>query len=181
MSMPSTEHSEAQRRELILYATPEGALLESCEAYFDELRSTGRATTAQTYPPHVTLTGFFRRRAQSVDRVANEARAAIESTRPGTVHVSDVAERDGWVGLEIDSRWFSTVAATFADHHELEPGDDTVRLKDWLHLSLAYGDRPPGTELAVCAALARDMIVGVSSSWSIGLWERSDAGWMRHC
>lgn len=173
---------EGARRELILYATPEGPLARACAAFFADLVERDRQTTAQTYPPHVTLTGFFRRRSVAVDRVVAEARRVISASPRGEADVSNVTERPDWVGLEITSEWMLSVAAAFTDLHELEAGDDPLRLKTWLHLSLAYGDVPGGRELAEYADVARRTIdADLRASWSIGLWERADVGWIRHC
>lgn len=191
-SMPPSPQPEAmppqspvqaeERRELILYATPEGRLARACATFFADVDARYRSTTAQTYPPHVTLTGFFRRRSTAVDRVTSEVRNAIDACAASAVEVSAVALHADWVGLEVQSEWLLSVASTFADVHQLEPGDDPLRLKTWLHLSLAYGDRPLGTELADYAEQASELIDGErTATWSVGLWERSGTQWRRHC
>ncbi len=48
------------RAQLILYAIPTGLLAEQCDRLFRMVRAIA-PTTAQTYPPHCTLTGFFQR------------------------------------------------------------------------------------------------------------------------
>ncbi|MDG2026150.1 MAG: hypothetical protein P8J50_03515 [Acidimicrobiales bacterium] len=48
------------RAELILYATPTGPLAEELDRLFAQFAERA-PTTAQTYPPHCTLTGFFQR------------------------------------------------------------------------------------------------------------------------
>jgi ubiquitin-associated SH3 domain-containing protein len=165
---------------LILYATPEGKLADQCEQFFDLLRASGRSTTAQTYPPHVSLTGFFSRGKDAVERTIGDVDAALVTSTGGTVVVDELQETDEWVGLAISSDWFTEVAAIFAAQHRLAPGDDPVRLKDWLHLSLAYGDVPSGTSIGECAALARSIIsTDAPTSWSVALWERRGLDWVR--
>ena len=56
-------------RELILYACPIGPLADDLDAYFSQVTARFGPTTAQTYPVHCTLTGFFRRRGERADEV----------------------------------------------------------------------------------------------------------------
>jgi alpha-D-ribose 1-methylphosphonate 5-triphosphate diphosphatase len=53
-------HLVTPRRELILYATPTRPLADQCNTFFEAAADLG-PTSAQLYPPHCTLTGFFRR------------------------------------------------------------------------------------------------------------------------
>lgn len=168
-------------RELILYATPGDELGTACELFFQELASSGRATTAQHYPPHVTLTGFFRRPPSSVERVAAEVSASIAATPASAVVVRSLLGRDDWIGLEIESEWFLGVAQAFASRHVVQPGDDPIRLKTWLHLSLAYGDQPQGHKTEDYLEHAKAAInPDAPATWSIGLWERIGREWIEH-
>ena len=151
-------------RELILYATPTGALARTCATYFD----TVEPTTAQTYPPHVTLTGFFHRRDVSP---AVDAAAAIGDVPADAVDVKRLMCTDEWVGLEVESAWMEAVAARFADAVPAGPDEDDVRLKQWLHLSLAYGF---GDLREHAAQATRDIDPHQGVGWEIALWERSD-------
>lgn len=181
------------RRELILYATPTGPLAEQCAAYFDAASQTLGPTTAQTYPPHCTLTGFFRRTDAGVARAVAEIAPVIAAAGPvpgDAVTVVGCHATAEWVGLELRSPWLSDLAASVADGHTLAPGDDALRLKDWLHLSLAYGtaiDRPAADRSSIAllldryGALAEVMIdPNAAVGWEVGLWERTDQGWVRH-
>ena len=153
--------------ELILYATPTGPLADACAAYFGAVEP----TTAQTYPPHVTLTGFFHRRdaAGVID-----AAATIDDVPPGVVEVRRLNCTDDWVGLEIGSTWLEAATAAFADRTPPPGvGEDEIRRKDWLHLSLAYGV----TDLAPHAEHARRAIdPALAAGWEVALWERSTGG-----
>ncbi len=170
------------RSELILYATPQLELGEQCERYFDQLRRTGRATTAQTYPPHVTITGFLRREPQVIERVIREVEQVVAAEPEGMVVVEELRETDEWLGLVVSSDWLADLGRAFADRHGLETGDDAVRLKEWLHLSLAYGDLPFGLEMAELGDVARSTVsVDAPVCWSIGLWHRRGAEWARLC
>ncbi len=168
------------RRDLILYATPEGDLAEQCQRFFELLRDSGRGTTAQTYPTHISLTGFFRRTADGVDRAVADVQRARDVAAAGSVVVNSLMELDDWLGLDIASGWLSSIATSVADSHRLDPGDDPIRLKDWLHLSLAYGDVPAAVTIAELAELARSMIsIEAEVQWSVGLWERRGSTWSR--
>ncbi len=170
------------RSELILYATPKGELADQCEQFFRLLRDSGWSTTAQTYPPHITLTGFFRRKADAVERTIGEVDAVLATSRFGSVVVDALTENCEWVGLEITSDWLTQLAAAFAVAHRLDAGDDPIRLKDRLHLSLAYGDLPADMSISECAALARSVIsTDAPTTWNVGLWERRGLEWIRRC
>lgn len=157
-------------RELILYATPTGPLAHACAEYFAAVDP----TTAQTYPPHVTLTGFFHRRDAA--RVI-EAAAAIGHVPAGVVEVRRLTCSAEWVGLEIGSPWLEGAASDVARGARPAPGEDDVRLKDWLHLSLAYGV----DDLESHAIRAREQIDPTADvGWEVGLWERGpDHRWER--
>ena len=169
-----------ERRELILYATPLGDLAENCAEYFARASALG-FTTAQTYPPHCTLTGFFHRRTERLPGVAAEVARAAEAAEPGasgTVVVEGLRIEREWIGLDLHSPTLRQLTDDFASAHRLEAGDDTLRLKEWLHLSLAYGV----ADLAPYADLAEKTIdAGARATWEVALWERRpDGSWLRH-
>jgi hypothetical protein len=94
------------KHELIFYATPAGSLKETCDRYFDLLKT---PTVAQTYPPHCTLTGFFHRDSFDVAAVLDDV-AAVVSSESGSMTVPDGAVAiealrvtDEWIGLEVTS------------------------------------------------------------------------------
>ena len=181
----------SERLELILYATPTGALAASCDAYFARVREEFGPTTAQTYPPHVTLTGFFRRLPARADGVIAEMRAQIADAGPvpaGMVEVAELIADAEWVGLRISSAWLTDLAAALIARHELAPGDDALRPQDWLHLSLAYGERGSQPSFAVHGSLAKKLVDPTSvAGWEVAVWERrseradpSMIRWIRH-
>jgi ubiquitin-associated SH3 domain-containing protein len=168
------------RRELILYATPTGALAAACDRYFEAVATIG-PTSAQHYPPHCTLTGFFRRTGPEAELAISEIGILIERAGPvpdGAVEVVELATRPGWIGLELRSSWLTETTADIAARIDSPPGTDPLRPKDWLHLSLAYGI----DGLDAHAALAIDLIDPTAAAgWDVALWERSpDEGWIRH-
>lgn len=172
----------ARDRELILYATPTGPLAEAVDRYEAAVRADLASTTAQTYPPHCTLTGFFRRDDAGAGTAIGEMGRAIVEAGPvpdGAVEVVDLLVTDHWVGLELRSSWLIDLTTTIAAGHRPGPDDDPLRPKDWLHLSLAYG---VVDDLTAHARLARRLIdPRLEVGWEVGLWERNhDGSWTRH-
>lgn len=167
------------RVELILYATPTGALADQLDDLFARLRRSA-PTTAQTYPPHCTLTGFFRRPADAVPRILGELAGAhddIGAVPAEPVEVLALHRREDWVGLELRSPWLHQLTAAFVDRHVIGPGDDPLRPKDWLHLSAAYGDG----DLAAAQPLVADLDPALAAEWEVDLWQRDEDGtWTRH-
>ncbi len=164
-------------RELILYATPVGPLASACREFFDA----STPTTAHTYPPHVTLTGFFRRGQARADEMVELAREVIADAGPppaGSVEVVDLLARPDWVGLEVSSVWLTDLASRFAGTDVAGAEEDAIRLKTWLHLSLAYGV----DDLSAHAAAAHELVdPSLPVEWEVALWERLSAGhWERH-
>lgn len=159
------------RAELILYATPTGPLADAIADLFAVLARRA-PTTAQTYPPHCTLTGFFRRDRSEIARIRAEVDDAVAAASPGPVTIERMRSADNWVGLELSSTWLLAVTSAFVDIHRLGPGDDPLRPKDWLHLSIAYGDG----DLAAAAPIATTLDLRQPVGWKIGLWERAPDG-----
>ena len=173
--------ADPQRRELILYACPTGELARQCDGYFDEARRLG-PTDAQAYPPHCTLTGFFHRRPSRADEIAASLRHGLDgSTAPeGSVEIVDLQTTPDWVGLELRSPWLETTARSLFADHRLDAGDDPIRFKRDLHLSLAYFADGVRRDLTAHAALARLLVdQGAPAGGELALWERAGRDWSR--
>lgn len=83
-----------------------------------------------------------------------------------------------WYGLELQSPWLLDLAAAFKRHAPNIARPDEIRLKDWLHLSLAYGfDERQASEFA-CAASSIEITSDVA--WEVALWQRDGSVWTRH-
>ena len=84
--------------------------------------------------------------------------------------------------LAVDSPWMGAVAAHFADTAPAATLTDGIRLKDRLHLSLAYGFDPAAA--GALGALAKEWVgewVGPAApaSWQVRLYERvAGAEWI---
>ena len=167
------------RAELILYATPTGPLADQLDRLHRDLADTV-PSTAQRYPPHCTLTGFFHRDADEIDEVVAEVAGAVadvgaEPADP--VRIVGLHRRADWVGLELESPWLQDVTARFVELHRRRATDDALRPKDWLHLSIAYGV----DDLRQAGEAAADLDLTLPVDWEVGLWQRhDDGGWTRH-
>ena len=175
-----------RHRELILYATPTGPLAQAVAAYYEQVDAELGTTVAQTYPPHCTLTGFFRRDDDGATAAIEQIGGQVAEAGPvpsGAVEVVALTTSDRWVGLELRSPWLIEFTESVSARHRPGPDDDALRLKDWLHLSLAYGD-PDGDpiDLSAHARLATELVdPGAEVGWEVALWERHpDGSWTRH-
>jgi 2'-5' RNA ligase len=160
--------------ELILYTVPTGPLARAIDAFFAEVAT--RPTRAQDYPPHCTLTGFFHDDAEAIGRYVA---AAERVARPVRVDVQ-LRTSTEWIGLEVQSsdlrqlaRDFAAAAAPIASRR------DPIRLKDWLHVSLAYGHDADATDgLANLATKLVDPAAEVD--WVLRLYECRNGDWITH-
>lgn len=165
-------------RELILYAWPVGPLAEAAERYFATATERLGPTTAQAYPVHCTLTGFFRRAGRRGDDVVTALGDVVARVGvPDDIRVDRLGVHGGWVGLELSSPGLLHLIDRVVEADRPVGGEDPLRPKDWLHVSLAYGV----DEIAPYAELARELVdPTLASSWEIGFWERlPDGRWVR--
>lgn len=168
------------RAELILYATTTGPLAQALAQVYERI-SHVEATTAQDYPPHCTLTGFFHRDPLEIERINEELQAALEDggpMPPNAVEVAALHRRADWVGLELRSAWLTQVTEQFVARHVLGDGDEPLRPKGWLHLSIAYGNGEH--DHAVQATQYFDELL--PATWEVALWQRlADGTFSRIC
>lgn len=167
---------------LIVYACPLGPMAEQIAAFYDASRAQFGPNKAHTYPPHITLTGFFHDEATALP-IYTSALAAAWATamaqRPDQpVIVTELACTEAFHGLLIVSPWLESLAANFAARAVSPTRHETIRLKSQLHLSLAYGfnddDGPP---LGVMAQAMVDPTAPVQ--WELRLYEQGET-WKMH-
>ena len=159
--------------ELIVYAVPVGPLADAIDLFFGEVAL--RPTRAQEYPPHCTLTGFFH---DEVNAIASYAEAAASVVRPVSVDVR--LQTTEWIGLEVRSLDLQQLARDFAARvASIATRREPIRLKEWLHVSLAYGhDAADGDELTALASALVDPTA--DADWDLRLYERRDSHWIVH-
>lgn len=165
--------------ELIVYATPTGALAEACRTFWDAIDA-ARPTEAQRFPPHCTVTGFFHRLTSRLPAILDDLERAVHLVDgEPSIQVVGMHATGDWIGLELRSAWLIDVSARLREVHAPHPGEDAVRLKTRPHLSLAYGR---GFDRSLHQPLAREHLREIPpGGWELGLWERTSAdGWHQH-
>ncbi len=159
-------------RELIVYACPTGALAEQLQLYLDRTRAVPGPNAAHRYPPHISLTGFFHDDATAVPKYVNWLSSALQRA----AHRADICIKTmmlelNFHGLIIESPWLRQLASDFAALAQSPSRKDQLRLKDWLHLSLAYEFSPEQHE---CLKSIAQSLVDVNAlvSWELCFYER---------
>ncbi len=170
--------------ELILYATPTGPLAAACERFWRAADQGPGPTLAQTYPPHASLTGFFRRSAERLPSLIENIEEAIDGASPRSAHpiaVMGLVAHESWLGLQLESPWLDRFIQVICLLAEPVADEDALRPKDWLHLSLAYGKEEPRPDIDAYYDLAEPIVdPGLDAGWNLDLWERRPNGsW--HC
>ena len=126
---------------LIVYACPTGELAEQIEQYFQQSLAVCGANAAHRYMPHCTLTGFFQDEETAIPLYVQALDDALNQAQPyptPAITIQQLTFRPDWHGLELQSDWLKQAIATFATLAVSPTRPDALRLKDWLHLSLAY-------------------------------------------
>lgn len=164
---------------VILYATPRDELLEDCLRFWAEAESNGIRTSAQSYPPHCSLTGFFRLPVERLDELVQLVHAAIGASGfqgATEVPLSRVQTAD-WLGFSGAQPAWLVVAQQTAQAEAGAACGEGLRVKSDHHLSLAYGR---GYQAQRHRKLAREVFSKESygdSQWSIGVWKLENMTW----
>jgi ubiquitin-associated SH3 domain-containing protein len=176
--------SSTATRELIVYACPTGELARQLDAFLDASRTQCGPNTAHRYMPHCTLTGFFHDGFSAVPvylAALDQALAQALPVRPSdAIKIAGIRFLDNFYFLVVESVWLQQLAADFAARAISSTRRDAVRLKDQLHVSLAYGfDPAQGTRLA---QLAREMVhASAPVEWELRFYERHTGDrWTMH-
>lgn len=168
--------------ELIVYATPSGPLAEQIDEYRARSEAACGRNAAHGYPPHCTLTGFFHDVRESVSIYIDALVESMAGAPRAPAHVVTIVEmnRSGdWHGLELRTPWLEKVTESFAGRAHSSTRTGGIRLKSWLHLSLAY-EFPPA-DADQLARLARTLVDPEAPvRWNLDLWERRGPVWERH-
>lgn len=167
----------------IIYACPTGELAEQLDRYFQQTLTACGANAAHHYMPHCTLTGFFQDEetaiplyVQALDRALSQAQSCLTPV----MTIQQLTFCPDWHGLELQSEWLKKMMTTFATFATSSTRQDALRLKDWLHLSLAYEFQPEQSELLI--RLAQECInLQASVLWELRFYQRhSDHRWTCH-
>jgi ubiquitin-associated SH3 domain-containing protein len=171
-------------RELILYACPTGELARQLEAFMDASRAQCGPNTAHRYMPHCTLTGFFHDEFSAVPIYLTALEQALAQALPAwsgdAIKISGMRFMDDFYFLAVESAWLSQLAADFAGRAISSTRRDAVRLKDLLHVSLAYGFDPAQAQRLM--QLAHEQVdASAPVGWEVRFYERhSGDRWTLH-
>jgi hypothetical protein len=165
----------------IVYACPTGPLAEQIDTYFAAALAAHGPNTAHEYMPHVTLTGFFEDAPEAVPRYVAALGAALDVARPRRpappLAIAEMRLDSQFHGLLVEAEWLRGVVAAFAAAAESPTRAEPLRLKDGLHLSLAYGFAPE--QHAPLAALARELVdPRAPAGWELRFYRsHGDGAW----
>ena len=132
--------------QFIIYACPVGKLNTQIETYFTKSRELCGANSAHKYMPHCTLTGFFSEELSLISSYIQALDTAYNSVSDIALNVA-IAKlhlAKDWHGLELQAEGLKQLIRNFAASNSTR--QSKLRLKDWLHLSLAYGFDPEHRE-----------------------------------
>lgn len=131
----------ASDRQFIIYACPIGELNSQIETYFDRSRKLYGENSAHKYMPHCSLTGFFADELSSMpiylealDRAYLEAKNNLSLD----IEIKQLTFRENWHGLELQAEGLKQLIVNFVCLETSTTRPEAIRIKDWLHLSLAY-------------------------------------------
>ncbi|WP_229640135.1 hypothetical protein [Waterburya agarophytonicola] len=180
MSIANCYGSRSPLGSFIIYACPVGELNKQIEKYFDLSRELYGANSAHKYMPHCTLTGFFNAKLDLIP-VYLEAldRAYIEAKNNHflEIEIEQLTFKENWYGLELQCDRLKQLIANFAQTETLAKYFDKLRLKDWLHLSLAYDfNSEHETQLKQLAIETIDIKANVN--WELRFYQKNpDWSW----
>ncbi|HHP7232340.1 MAG TPA: hypothetical protein ACFCUY_15945 [Xenococcaceae cyanobacterium] len=130
------------QKPFIIYACPMGELNIQLENYFQQSRELAGKNTAHKYPPHCTLTGFFTDELSSISFYLEALeRAYLEAKNNNLsldIKIKKITFNETWHGLELKADNLKQLVNNFARLENSPTRQEKLRLKDWLHLSLAY-------------------------------------------
>ncbi|MGB3296107.1 MAG: hypothetical protein WBB01_24240 [Phormidesmis sp.] len=170
--------------QLILYACPVGPLAQQIAAYFETSQRLCGPNAAHAYTPHCTLTGFFRDEERAIALYLDTLESILSVYRKRIpklpISITQLTFRADWHGLEIEANGLKRLAVDFAAQANSPTRRGPLRLKEWLHLSLAY-DFDPTCESALRQFATGLIDLSTPVSWELRLYERSpDNHWQCH-
>ncbi|MEO1132132.1 MAG: hypothetical protein AAFX40_05425 [Cyanobacteria bacterium J06639_1] len=168
-------------REFIVYACPTGAIAAQLATYFQRSLTECGSNAAHGYMPHCTLTGFFHDELEAapiylkaLDDALNQAR----SPQPNpAIAITALTFQPAFHFLKLESDWVLRLMEDFRDRARSDTRVDALRLKDWLHLSLAY--EFPAEQYVQLQRLAAEVVDPRSpAGWELRFYERhGDRSW----
>jgi hypothetical protein len=161
--------------QFIIYACPQRELNTQLETYFTQSRQRYGKNAAHQYMPHCTLTGFFSDQLDSIPvyiQALEQAYIAAKNNLPLKIAIKQLTFRENWHGLELQADNLKKLIADFSENENSRTRQEELRLKDWLHLSLAYNFEPKfGQELKNLATEIIDPQADVD--WELRFYQKN--------
>lgn len=166
----------------IVYVCPTGELNTQIEKYLLESSKYGK-NTAHKYMSHCTLTGFFTDKISSIPLYVRALEQAYTKAKNDNlslkVKIKQLTFSENWHGLELEANGLKQLIANFANSEKSTTRQENLRLKDWLHLSLAYDFNPQSGEKL--KDLATEMIdLQKDVNWQLRFYQK-DPDWTWKC
>lgn len=165
--------------QFIVYACPTGELAKQLETYWQLSREQCGANSAHNYMPHCTLTGFFYDRPDSASyylQALEEAYKSAQNDLSLEIEIVNLVFNSDWHGLELQAQGVKELVRNFAQIETSPTRTEEIRLKDLLHLSLAYGFAPEKrSHLKQLAQKAIDIQANVG--WELRFYQRANTVW----
>ncbi len=162
--------------QFIVYACPTGELNNQLEEYFNQSRKLYGKNAAHEYMPHCTLTGFFTEKITSIPIYTQALdRAYIAATNKNLsldIKVEQLTFNENWHGLELQANGLKRLICNFSAMENSSTRKNDLRLKDWLHLSLAYNFEPKyAKELKELAKVTID--INAEVNWELRFYQKN--------
>ena len=169
-SAPSMDMPSCQ---LILYACPTGSLAYQIEDYLQDSQKRWGINKAHQYMPHCTLTGFFHDQEEAIALYLQTLESLmLEALKtPAKIQITDLLFKTDWHGLMLESPWLQSLTQAFAEKANSPTRMEALRLKTWLHVSLAYGFDPEHSQGLKQLALER-VDPNATVGWEVRFYER---------
>ena len=162
--------------QFIVYACPTGELNTQLETYFKLSQEQCGANNAHDYMPHCTLTGFFTDESSSADYYLQALDEAYRGDRAYEIKIKQLVFNPEWHGLELQAEEIKDLIKDFVRLETSPTRQENIRLKDWLHLSLAYGFE--SGDRAKLEMLARETIdLAADVAWKLRFYQRVAGNW----
>ena len=161
--------------QLIVYACPVGPLEQQIQFYLKKAQEHYGQNAAHAYMPHCTLTGFFEDEVSAIPDYVEKLDIAFDEYRDRIpsppIKIKRLTFNPDWHGLELEAIWLKQMIANFAERSHSPTHSDSLRLKDWLHLSLGYEFE--STHAIGLEQLAKELIdISSTVSWELRFYER---------
>ena len=181
---PKPMEDNKDRTQFILYLCPTGPLGAALDSFFKRTAKEFGPNAAHAYMPHCTLTGFFWDEPSHAAQYIEALNACVQhcewlKEEKEPIKITQLVTKPKWIGLEIDAPLIKRWVTQFVERAETPGLREHIRMKQWLHLSFAYGY--PAEQFEPLAAMGRQIDLSQTVSWELRFYDRSQAQeWTLH-